>query len=40
MPAEGQTLELSKGYVGDAAQLAREYSVLMTLDAVFQQWDR
>jgi hypothetical protein len=40
LPAHGADLELKTGYVGDAYELAREYSVLMTLDAVFQQWDR
>jgi hypothetical protein len=40
LPARGADLTLKTGYVGDAYELAREYSVIMTLDAVFQQWDR
>jgi hypothetical protein len=39
-PVAGQIIKLKKGYKGDVAQLAREYSIIMTLDAVFQQWDR
>jgi hypothetical protein len=39
-PKAGATLVLAKGFAGDALELSREYSVIMTLDAVFQQWDR
>lgn len=39
-PVAGQKLQLLEGYEGDALQLAREYSIIMTLDVVFQQWDR
>ncbi len=36
----GATLDLGHGYKGDALQLAREYSVIMTFDVIFRQWDR
>lgn len=39
-PDKGIDLELMKGYKGNFLQLVREYSVLMTFDAIFQQWDR
>jgi hypothetical protein len=39
-PQSGVTLELCHGYTGDALQLAREFSVIMSLDAIFRQWDR
>jgi hypothetical protein len=39
-PKSGITIDLGHGYQGDALQLAREYSVIMTLDAIFRQWDR
>jgi hypothetical protein len=39
-PKSGVTLELCHGYTGDALQLAREFSVIMSLDAIFRQWDR
>jgi hypothetical protein len=39
-PKAGTSLTLAKGFTGDALQLAREYSVIMTLDAVLGQWDR
>jgi hypothetical protein len=39
-PVIGQKIELLKGYKGDIVQLAREYSIIMTLDVIFQQWDR
>lgn len=39
-PVSGQKLQLLEGYEGDVLQLAREYSIIMTLDVVFQQWDR
>jgi hypothetical protein len=39
-PVAGKKLELLKGYTGDALQLAREFSIIMTLDGVFEQWDR
>ena len=40
MPVAGKEEVLKMGYKGDAYELAREYSVIMTLDSVFQQWDR
>jgi hypothetical protein len=40
MPVAGKEVVLKTGYKGDAYGLAREYSVIMTLDSVFQQWDR
>jgi hypothetical protein len=40
MPVAGKEQVLKTGYKGDAYELAREYSVIMTLDSVFQQWDR
>lgn len=39
-PKSGVTLELCHGYQGDALQLAREFSVIMSLDVIFRQWDR
>ena len=39
-PKSGVTLDLGHGYKGDALQLAREYSVIMTFDVIFRQWDR
>lgn len=39
-PTAGKSLTLRKGYVGDEAELAREYSVITMFDAIFQQWDR
>ena len=39
-PVAGRSLTLKAGYVGDEFELAREYSVIMTIDAVTQQWDR
>ena len=39
-PTAGTSLTLKAGYVGDELELAREYSVIMTIDAVTQQWDR
>jgi hypothetical protein len=39
-PKGGVTFELCHGYTGDALQLAREFSVIMSLDAIFRQWDR
>ena len=39
-PKSGQSLLLARGYSGDALELAREYSVMMTIDSVMQQWDR
>jgi hypothetical protein len=40
MPAAGREEVLKAGYKGEAYELAREYSVIMTLDSVFEQWDR
>jgi hypothetical protein len=39
-PQSGVTLDLGHAYQGDALQLAREFSVIMTLDVIFRQWDR
>jgi hypothetical protein len=39
-PVAGRSLTLKAGYVGDELELVREYSVIMTIDAVTQQWDR
>jgi hypothetical protein len=39
-PMAGRSLTLKAGYLGDELELAREYSVIMTIDAVTQQWDR
>lgn len=39
-PQNGATLDLGHGYKGDALQLTRELSVVMTLDVIFRQWDR
>ena len=39
-PVAGKSLALKTGYVGDELELAREYSVIMTIDAITQQWDR
>ena len=39
-PAVSKKLQLLPGYTGNALQLAREFSIIMTLDAVFSQWDR
>jgi hypothetical protein len=39
-PLKGQKLNLKSGYVGDAYELAREFSILLTLDSVFGQYDR
>jgi hypothetical protein len=39
-PVAGKSLTLKAGYVGDELELTREYSVIMTIDAVTQQWDR
>jgi hypothetical protein len=40
LPVKGGQEVLKPGCQGNAWELAREYSVIMTLDAVFQQWDR
>jgi hypothetical protein len=39
-PKSGVTLDLGHGYQGDALQLASEYSVIMSMDGIFRQWDR
>jgi hypothetical protein len=39
-PVQGKTVTLKNGYVGDELELAREFSVIMLIDAVTQQWDR
>lgn len=39
-PSPYKQLELIKGYKNNSLQFAREYSVIMTLDVIFQQWDR
>jgi hypothetical protein len=40
LPSAAESITLVKGYEGKTLTLAHEYSILMTLDAVFQQWDR
>ena len=40
LPPVGERLDLGAGYAGEARLLAREYSVLMTMDSLFHQWDR
>ena len=40
MPDKTKIVELKAGYKNNAYDLAREYSVIMLLDAAFQQWDR
>ena len=40
VPDKTKILELKAGYKNNTYDLAREYSVIMLLDAVFQQWDR
>jgi hypothetical protein len=39
-PLAGQKLNLKTGYIGDAYELSREFSILLTLDSVFGQYDR
>lgn len=39
-PVAKKKVLLQTGYTGDLLQLAREYSNIMTLDVIFQQWDR
>lgn len=39
-PVANKKITLQAGYTGDLLQLAREYSIVMTLDVIFQQWDR
>jgi hypothetical protein len=39
-PVQGKTVTLKNGYVGDELELAREFSMIMLIDAVTQQWDR
>ena len=39
-PQPQGSVQLLPGYTGDLSELAREYSIIMTLDAIFQQWDR
>jgi hypothetical protein len=39
-PSSSQKLTLLSGYKANLLQLAREYSIIMTLDVIFQQWDR
>src|ERR1700682_1527304 len=39
-PVAGKSMSLKGGYVGDEVELAREYSIIMTIDAVTQQWER
>lgn len=39
-PVTNKKIMLQEGYIGDFLQLAREYSIVMTLDVIFQQWDR
>ncbi|WP_394751944.1 hypothetical protein [Crenothrix sp.] len=39
-PSVSQKFEPVTGYKSNMLQLAREYSIIMTLDTIFQQWDR
>jgi hypothetical protein len=39
-PVANDKILLQAGYIGDLLELAREYSIIMTLDVIFQQWDR
>jgi len=39
-PVAGQSIVLMSGYTGDLLELSKEYSVIMILDSIFQQWDR
>jgi len=39
-PKKGDRIELLKSYSGDAFELSRELSIMLTLDAVFGQYDR
>ncbi|MEP6810102.1 MAG: hypothetical protein ABI992_07650 [Chthoniobacterales bacterium] len=39
-PKSGVPIDLGHGYTGDALQLAREFSVIMSFDVIFRQWDR
>lgn len=39
-PKRGDTIQLKNLYIGDALTLSREFSIMMTLDVVFGQYDR
>lgn len=39
-PRKGSSLQLSRRYIGDEYELAQEFSILLTFDATFGQWDR
>lgn len=39
-PKAGDRITLKNGYVGDAAELSREFSIMLTLDSIFGQYDR
>jgi hypothetical protein len=39
-PKSSQKFEPLLGYKANLLQLTREYSIIMTLDVIFQQWDR
>ncbi|WP_394753172.1 hypothetical protein [Crenothrix sp.] len=39
-PIANKKILLQTGYTGNLLQLAHEYSIIMTLDVIFQQWDR
>lgn len=39
-PKTGDPITLKTGYTGDALQLAREFSIMLTIDVVFGQYDR
>lgn len=39
-PIKGHIITLMKNYSGDALDLAREFSILLTLDSIFGQYDR
>jgi hypothetical protein len=39
-PIKGNIIFLNKNYSGDALELAREFSILLTFDSIFGQYDR
>lgn len=39
-PKKGDTIKLKESYIGDALQLSREFSIILTIDVVFGQYDR
>lgn len=39
-PRAGETVQLARNYTGDTLELAKQFSVMMMIDTVTQQWDR